>query len=358
MKRILHLQNELNIACGVSKNIFLIIKYSPKEYEHFVLALGGDGYSRFNQINILPETLKTTGIPFFKFVEIAFRIISFCNKNKIDIIHSHHRLFDTLVWIIKIFLKTETLMSVQSKVYGKRLLSYKSDILIACAENIKKHLVNYFKIKPEKIKVIHNCIEVTENLPDSISSNLKNELNIFKGSKVIGYFGRFSFREKGLDLLLNVFAELIPEYEDIILLLIGDGPDRKDIYDFQKKYSNSVRLVNPQTDLSKYFGLINIFVLPSRVDPFPLVMLEAGYFGIPFIGTKVDGIAELIKNEETGLLFEKDKTSELKRSIKKLLGDEVYAKKLAANLNNLVIENFSVDKIIPKYFTIYESFTE
>ncbi len=259
MKRVLHLQNELNITCGVSKNIYLIIKYSLNGYEHFVAALGGDGFGRFKLINVFPKTFKTSGIPLLKFAEITFGIISFCKKNKIDIIHSHHRLFDSLVWIIKHFLKIKTVMSVQSKVYGKKVISYKSDILIACAENIKEHLVKSFKINPERIKVIHNCIEVSENHPNSVHSNLRNELDIQQDAKVIGYFGRFSFREKGLDLILNAFTDLIPEYDNIILLLIGDGPNIKSIYDFQKKHSNSVRLLNSQTDLSKYFRLINTF---------------------------------------------------------------------------------------------------
>ena len=87
-------------------------------------------------------------------------------------------------------------------------------------------------------------------------------------------------------------------------------------------------------------------------------MLEAGYYGVPFIGAKVDGIAELIINGETGLLFEKDKTSELIQNIKKLLDNEDYAKKLKTNLYNLVTKDFSTDKVIPKYFSIYESLTE
>ncbi len=87
-------------------------------------------------------------------------------------------------------------------------------------------------------------------------------------------------------------------------------------------------------------------------------MLEAGYFSIPFIGARVDGIVELIKNGETGLLFEKNNSHELKQNIKRFFDDERYAKKLAKNLNSLVTEEFSTDKVIPKYYSIYESLTE
>ena len=358
MKKVLHLQNHLNIACGVSKNIYLIIKNSDANYKHFVAAFDGDGFDRFKKIDIYPRVINANKIHAYKIIKTLIFLIGFCKKNNINIIHSHHRFFDTLVWCLKKNLNVKTVMSVQSKVYGKRLFSYKSEVIVPCAENIKKHLINYFKINSERINVIYNCIDITENNSNSVSSNLKDELYISQNAKVIGYFGRFSFLEKGLDLLLRAFIELIPKYENIILLLIGKGPDQSNIYDFQRKYSSSVRVLDSQTDLSKYFQLINIFVLPSRVDPFPLVMLEAGYYGVPFIGAKVDGIAELIINGETGLLFEKDKTSELIQNIKKLLDNEDYAKKLKTNLYNLVTKDFSTDKVIPKYFSIYESLTE
>jgi len=357
VKNVLHLQNQLNIACGVSKNIYLIIKYSDKRYKHFVAALGGDGFNRFHSINNYPESISVGTLPLLIFPRLIIYIIGACKKNNIDIVHSHHRQFDTIVWVVSKLLKVKTVMSVQSKVYGKKVLSYKSDILIACSETIKNHLINHFNIKPGRITIINNCVDTSEVILVQDISYLKKELNIPNSGNVIGFFGRFSFEEKGLDLLLKVFSELILEDEKLFLLLIGTGPDEKSILDFKRRYPERIILFNPQDDLTKFFSLIDLFILPSRVDPFPHVMLESGFFKKPFVGSNVDGIAELIRNGENGLLFEKGETAGLKNCIVKLLKDKNYANELAQKLHEEITDKYSAKTIIPKYYSLYDSIT-
>ena len=356
MKKILHLQTELNIACGVSKTIYLIIKHSDKSSKHYIAVLGGDGFERFLSINITPQPIKT--VKLFKYINLILFIIKFCKQNRIDIIHSHHRLFDSIAWVVQKFLNVKTIMSVQSKVNGKRIFSYKSDILIACSETIEKHLIAYFKINHDRIQIINNCFEVSDPTLKHASFVTREKLSIPSSAIVLGFFGRFSFKEKGLDLLLKVFEELVTNNEQLFLLLVGSGPDKKNIIEFVQKHPSKVLVIESQTDLSEYFSLIDSFILPSRVDPFPLAMLEAGYFSKPFIGANVDGIAELIRNGENGLLFEKGDSEGLKSSILTLLKNRDYSEKLANALHEEVTEKYSVETIIPKYYSLYESISK
>jgi len=357
LKKILHLQTELNIACGVSKNMYLIIKYSDQSYKHFVAALGGDGFDRFHSLNIFPEKIPKGIFSILKLPGLMIYIIMFCKKNKIDIIHSHHRRFDSIAWVISKFFRINTVMSVQSKVYGKKMFSYKSNFLIACSKTIQNHLINYFKIEPGRIQIIYNCVDTKEINTTQNIVFLRKGLQISNLAIVIGYFGRFSFEEKGLDLLLKVFSELILEVENLLLFLIGSGPDENAIMEFDKKFPGRIKILKSQTDLSNYFRIIDIFILPSRVDPFPLVMLECGFFKRPFIGSKVDGIAELIRDGENGLLFEKEDTKGLKNCIVKLIKDKKFADQLAQNLHDEIMNKYSANIIIPKYYSLYDSIT-
>ena len=88
------------------------------------------------------------------------------------------------------------------------------------------------------------------------------------------------------------------------------------------QYKLNAKVMNAHSEIFNYYQLIDVFVLPSRVDPFPLVMLEAGLMKKPFIGSKVDGIAELIENETDGLLFESGNSDDLVSKILKIYNDK------------------------------------
>ena len=225
MVRILHLQTHLDLACGVSKTIYLIVKNSSHKFNYQLACFDGDGFSRFNSINIKPLVLEDFKNSSFGFIKHFIKLYSFCRKHQINIIHSHHRYFDLLAFLISRILKVKTVTSVQSKVYNHKLFSYKSEKLIACSNAIKDHLNKYFSIDENRIKVIHNAVDPNEFVITKTKNELINELNIPEDKFIIGYFGRLDYKEKGVDILLNAFLNLNEINKDVFLLLIGNGVD-------------------------------------------------------------------------------------------------------------------------------------
>lgn len=96
MIRVLHLQTEINLACGVSRTIAQIIKNSSPKIKHYVITQGGDGLNRLNSININVKTLETNKKSLLGILQTIKFIYWFAKQNSIDIVHSHHRYFDTL----------------------------------------------------------------------------------------------------------------------------------------------------------------------------------------------------------------------------------------------------------------------
>ena len=119
----------------------------------------------------------------------------------------------------------------------------------------------------------------------------------------------------------------------------------------------SVIILKPQVNIYDYYKIADVIVLPSRVDPFPFVMLETGLMKKPFIGSNVDGIPELIKHKVNGLLFKSENVGELVSTLKIILEDELFAQRMADNLYEDVYENYTVTKVIPEYIKLYNSFT-
>ncbi|HMN47660.1 MAG TPA: glycosyltransferase family 4 protein [Ignavibacteriaceae bacterium] len=352
---ILHLQNHLYISCGISKTIYLIVKNSSPKFNHQIACFDGDGFSRFDTLNIKPLVLKDFNNSLFGFVKQFIKLYSFCKQNEINIIHSHHRYFDLLAFLISRILKVKTVTSVHSKVYNHKFFSYKSLILVACSNSIKDHLNKYFSINEDRIKVIHNAVDPNEFILTKTKSELINELDIPDEKFIIGYFGRLDYKEKGVDILLNSFLNLSKINKDLFLLLVGNGVDENKIREFITQNKLRAKVMNAQSDIFNYYQLIDLFVLPSRVDPFPLVMLEAGLMKKPFVGSRVDGISELIENETDGLLFESGNADDLISKILKIYNDKKYAYQLAENLYSKVLGGYTIQNIIPNYEKLYLS---
>ncbi len=352
---ILHLQNHLNISCGVSKTIYLIAKNTSSQFQHFAACYGGDGFSRFESINIKPVILKDHKNSVFGFVRHLIKLYSFCKQNQINIIHSHHRYFDLLAFLLSRIIKVKTITSVHSIVFGKKFFSYKSDFLIACSNSIKSHLINNFNIDDRRIKVIYNSVDPKEIVLTITKTELLNSLDIPLDKFIIGYFGRLDFKEKGIDILLEAFLNLSKINKGVFLLLIGNGIDEIKIRSFIAQSKLNAKVMNSQKDIYNYFQLLDVFILPSRVDPFPLVMLEAGLMRKPFIGSNVDGIAELIDNEKIGLLFETGDVKQITNCILRLIDNKEFARNLSENLYKKINENFLTPMMVELYQQEYNN---
>ncbi|MBK7498362.1 MAG: glycosyltransferase family 4 protein [Ignavibacteriales bacterium] len=355
MIRILHLQTELNLACGITRTVSQIIKNSASEFEHHLIALGGDGLSRFEDFNFNPKELNLDRFSVFGTLKIYFFLLNFCKKHSIQIIHSHHRSFDTIAWLLKPFLKVKTITSVQSKVYGKNIISYKADKLIACSNAIKKHLMSNFNLPENRIEVIYNSVDPAELKIKTEKDQLKSEIGINLKDFVIGFVGRINYKEKGVDVLLKTFGLLSKVNLHIHLLIVGDGPDYDEAKNFYAENKLKLTIISSQENIFDYYNLMDVVVLPSRIEPFGIVVLEAGLINKPFIGSNVDGIAELIEHEKDGLLFESGNEGDLLKQIIKIIDDKNFADLLSKNLYKKVLECFTVKRIIPQYEKLYRN---
>ncbi len=351
--KILHLQTKLNLACGVTRTISQIIKNTSQDFEHHLIALEGDGLKRFSDFGFNPVVLRIKKKSFNGTIKIFLALAIYCKNNSIQIIHSHHRYFDTITWLLQLFYPMRTITSVHSKVFGRKIFSYKADILIACSNSIREHLIKNFKVSQNKIKVIHNSTEPVDLNILRSKKEILAELNIPNGIIIIGFIGRINFSEKGVDILLDAFKQLCQIRQTLYLLMIGNGQNEDDVRVYFRKYNLNALLLPPKTDVNEYLNVMDIFILPSRVDPFPLTMLEAGLMKIPFVGSKVDGISELIEQEKDGLLFESGDIDELTKQIIRLLDDDKLRYGLSQNLYQKIINSFTTDKIIPQYFKLY-----
>lgn len=348
---IIVLQTYLNISCGITRTIQLLLKNSSSKLNMFVMTYGGDNTS------VLSCRRVKSYNNFLSLHLSLFKTLLACKNDQI-IIHSFHRSFDFSAFILKIiFPRIKTLTSVQSKVFGKRIFSYKSDLIITCSHAIKNHLVDYFQISSSRVKVIYNFID-PKHIENCLNEN--DEIKIENGTNklIIGFIGRFDIKEKGIDVLLNAFKHIYSQDNNLSLIFVGSGKDEDLINRYKFVHTLPITIIPEQTNVYKYYNLIDFLVLPSRREPFGIVIIEAGYMKKLVIASKVDGIPEIIEDGVNGLLFENENHLQLAEKILFLKNNKEVAQRLADENYKKVTSSFLAEHKVPEYQREYLSLVQ
>jgi len=140
-----------------------------------------------------------------------------------------------------------------------------------------------------KVNYVKNAIDTDKFFYSEINRNMiREELNL-NGKFVIGHIGRFVYA-KNHEFLVNIFIEICKLHSNSILLLIGDGPKKEKIENLikKKKMHDKVIFTGLRTDIPKIMHAMDCFILPSRYEGLPIVVIEAQTSGLPcFISDKI-----------------------------------------------------------------------
>ncbi|HEX2786707.1 MAG TPA: glycosyltransferase family 4 protein [Ignavibacteria bacterium] len=350
---ILHLNNQLNLACGVSNSIFNLAYTTRNKYKHHFLALTEDAKEKFNKAGFYPELFPHKKISLFNSYDTIKFITNYCDKNKVDIIHSHHRTFDALSFLVNKVRKTKTIVTVHNIRYDKKFISYSSDKIIAVSKYVAEHLQNHYKKDDAKIEIIENFInkdfiKITQ-YPDFIRASLKLKQTDF----VLLYAGRFS-EEKGIDILINAYESLKEKFSGMKLVLIGGGPEENYYKQLNHEKNLDIIFSKPVENIFDYLNIADLVILPSRDEAFGNIILEAGYLEKIFIGSEIGNIRNFIQDKKNGLLFQSGNYLDLAEKIQHAYINFDNLNQIGINLKNSLMDKFDEQKFVLKIQNCYE----
>lgn len=237
-----------------------------------------------------------------------------------------------------------------------------ADTLVACSKSLAARITAKFPNLAAQVKTIHNGFdpEVFENERDK-NACLPAELI---GSDFILTVGTYE-RKKGHDVLLQAFKRISDSFPCLKLVFIGrTGPTLDELLQMVIQFGLEDRIMLikdlPHASLGPFLENAKIFILPSRIEPFGIVVLEAGSLGLPVIASRVGGLPEILTSPEMGILVEADDSWGLSSAIAKVLNEPAWAKLLGENLRHHVQSNFSWRRAADNYLALLnsKSFTE
>lgn len=146
---------------------------------------------------------------------------------------------------------------------------------------------------------------------------------------VISAMGRF-VEKKGFDVFIDAVRILRQRGVDFQAILGGDGEVNESLRKRAVGLEDTLTFAGWVTDKSTFFNSSDIFVLPSRHEPFGIVLLEAMAHGVPVVTTDTEGPREIVKPGRDALLVPRDNAAALADAIESLLVDHAQASALAA----------------------------
>ncbi len=349
--KLLHISPDFNYSCGVSKYLSnLFEEFSDdEEFEIHFITNGGDRLEEIKQLNI---HLKL--IPFSKGLNNIFYLSSFkkrlqeyVEENGINIIHTHHRFPEFVSSIISRGYKIKTISTVHSLTRGFRKISFRSDYLIAVSNSVKNHLSTYYRIDENKIATKYNPLKADIK---SINKNEAKKIFGLSENDFVFLFVGTVCQRKGFDVLIEAFNKINSVSKNINLLVVGNWEEfDKNIIERHK----NILCYDSAKDVNQFYSAADAIVLPSRYEPFPYVMLEAGLFKIPFIGSRTGGIKEFIEDNVHGYLFENENVNDLSKCMNKIISLEKEREMFANQLYKKVLEMTNINKYCSELRDIY-----
>jgi PEP-CTERM/exosortase A-associated glycosyltransferase len=240
------------------------------------------------------------------------------------------------------------------------LVAKEADQVVAITEGLKEELIRR-GVEREKITVIPNAINKEQFNPQKPKNTLRQQIGL-SDAPVIGYVGSVVDYE-GLDYLLDALSILKKEGIAFNFMLLGDGKALKELKEKVKELQlqKEVFILGriPHEKVAEYYALIDITPFPRKSLPVcemvsPLKPFEAMALGKTVIASNVKALEEIIIDNETGLLFEKDNVKELAEKLKIVLLNEKFRKRLAINGRKWVLANRNWSQIALKFDDVYD----
>lgn len=256
-----------------------------------------------------------------------------------------------------IWVRTFWFYPLYKKVYTK------ADYIQSISEYLMTRARNYgYKGKGE---IVSNGVDVGffahPKSKEEIAA-VRMELGIGKEEKVIITTSRLVYKN-GIDQLILGFNEWITKSKiPSKLLIIGEGKQEKYLRKIVRKLGIEKKVLfigqKPYTSLPLYLQASDVFVRPSRSEGMGNSFIEALAAGIPIVGTKVGGIVDFLKHEETGMLIDRDNPYAIARAIHALVQNKQLTDSIVSNGSKMVHERYEWDMIADKMEKILKSLSK
>lgn len=359
MARVLNISTGFNPTGGTPAKLRALMKAST--HEHYIYH---PGYND-NKEGIMRELPFYSAIGVKAFAGIHNRniiahvieISRIIKKYNIEIVHFYFNFEMLFVLLLKpLWPKVKFVRSYEGYIEVSRMRRFIISLCIPFIDyNI--YISNYIKdryeklyngLKKQKSSIIYNSPVYIQQINEQIER-----------TKIL-YVGAMN-KHKNVQLQIEVMNCVINKYHrnDIVLTIIGDGPDRSKIEELINKYNlgNNIVLMGIRKDVGKQLNTAKIYIHTATNEGFGISVVEAMFMKCPCMVANASALPELVDNS-CGFILPIDNPDEWAKKLIYLTDNPEIAKKLGENAHNRANQLFSLDKFTSLHDKLYSSLTK
>ena len=293
-------------------------------------------------------------------IRIVFRLVKYIRANGIDLIQSQLFMDNQIARLVGLLCRRPVITSIRgepnSRWFANRLefgLQWLSAHFVVNSHWLKSAVVEN-GVAPQKITVIHNGIDPSSFQCPHDRGALRQKYGIPPESRVIGIVARLD-PVKDHHTFFDVVRMVKEEIPNIFAVVVGAGEIRRDLERYVEEIKikeNTLFLGEVTDELPEVLRIMDVFLLTSKRESFPNVLLESTSAGVPIIASNIHGIPEIVEDKVNGFLTDVGDSAQMARRVIELLLDSSLRSCLAEKGLERVQE-FSIPVMVRKYEKLY-----
>jgi glycosyltransferase involved in cell wall biosynthesis len=359
------------LAAALAKKghkVHLFTRRMPNQWPHDLI--DGVHYHRCSYAphpEFVDEVNNMCGAMVDRFLEVEDLVGPF------NIVHAHDWLCaNAMIWI-KQARQHKCVFTIHSTEYGRcgnaftggrsvrireqeRAGTYWADKIITVSQTTKDEVAWIYEVPQEKIEVINNGVQWERFDIEIDPGQEKRKYDIGPLDPTVLFCGRLVW-QKGADILLEAIPGILNKYGNAKFIFVGDG-DQRGFLEGRARHlgvAHAARFVgyNNGSTLVKLFKLCDVVCVPSRNEPFGIVVLEAWSAGKPVLATETGGPKEYVDHEVNGLkIF--PRVDSIIWGVDRIFSDFERARWMGGNGRKLLEKRFSWSRISNRTIAVYE----
>jgi sugar transferase (PEP-CTERM/EpsH1 system associated) len=362
--RILHVLHSFS-AGGLENGVVNIINRSPEHLDHELcfLSKGGEFLHRLDRPVRYHELHKRPGND----VRAILRLRECLRNRNIDIVHTRN--WGGLDGVLAACL-TPRLTVIhgehgreiddpdgmnRKRILARRALAFRARKFVAVSQEIYRWLQVSVGIRSSKLAFIPNGVD-TRRFQPGRDVALRRALGISDDEFVVGSVGRLD-PVKNYRGLIEAVRQLNKEGLRVRLVIAGEGPERIELESLLNgaPFFPAPLLLGHRRDSDVLYRTFDTFVLNSIAEGMSNAILEAMASGLQVICTAVGGNVDLVSHDKSGHLIPPNDPRALMDAIRESIARPEIRSRQALNARTFIVDNFSLERMVDRYASLYES---
>jgi polysaccharide pyruvyl transferase CsaB len=357
---------------GAKTHVHLLLKHLNMENEATLVCFMDGPFAREAEALGVPVVVLTGPMP-----TVLRRLKAMITQGGYELVHCHGSRGNLVGALLKRSLDLPFVSTVHSDpkldymgrpgaraVYGtlNQLAQRAMDYHIGVSESMRELLISR-GFDPNRVFTIYNGIEFPESDERAVSDRQayyrKVGLDAPEGSVVVGIAARLH-PVKDYPTLLRAFAKAHQSHPQLRLLIAGDGQDRASLEALTAELgiAKAVCFAGWIDGITEFYRVLDINVLTSLSETFPYALTEGAREHVCAVSSRVGGVPTLIRDGETGLLFEAGDVDALAAHLAALASDPAERQRLGEALYRRTKAEFSAEATCRRQLEIYRQMLE